>query len=495
MRSLLLAGGATLALATVADAADLPSRNGAAPAREKPDGFASFRSWLDAAPSERPLSFGGVTLYGQIDLGAGYSTHAARFNDSYPNGVAALVGMQSQGGAWQAVPSGLGRSNIGLKWKEPIVADWYLIGDVNAGFDPYSLRFSNGPASLAQNSTIPQINQTANGDSSRAYGLINTDAFAGVSNKTFGALTYGRQYSFSNDNDGAYDPFGGAYAFSLIGAATTLGGGLGVTELSRYNNAIKYEYADHGLRIGAMSQLGGYAAGNSAQYAFETDIGFDYAGFSFDGVYQYGKDAVTLAVWGTATAAPTPTTLKAIIADANALQLVGKYKRDKFQAFGGYQYGRLTDPSDLPAGTTLRPFNGGYVAAYGIGQQGLGATGAFPHPKVTQVGWIGGKYAVAPNLDLTAGYFHVWQNDYSLAAAKVCGPNAKSAGGGYAPQGTVSLKCAGGEDAISGLIDWRPLKRVDLYVGAMYSKVRGGMAKGYFVDNNTAVTGGVRVSF
>ena len=58
-----------------------------------------------------------------------------------------------------------------------------------------------------------------------------------------------------------------------------------------------------------------------------------------------------------------------------------------------------------------------------------------------------------------------------------------------------SSKCAGSEDALSGMIDYRPVKRVDLYAGVMYSKVRGGMANGYFVDNNTAFTGGVRVGF
>ena len=35
------------------------------------------------------------------------------------------------------------------------------------------------------------------------------------------------------------------------------------------------------------------------------------------------------------------------------------------------------------------------------------------------------------------------------------------------------------EDAFSALIDWRPVKRVDLYAGVMVSNVYGGLANGF----------------
>jgi hypothetical protein len=62
-------------------------------------------------------------------------------------------------------------------------------------------------------------------------------------------------------------------------------------------------------------------------------------------------------------------------------------------------------------------------------------------------------------------------------------------------KGTSSGKCAGHEDAISGLVDWRATKRLDVYAGAMYSKVNGGLASGFLADDNLAVTAGVRLSF
>jgi hypothetical protein len=45
------------------------------------------------------------------------------------------------------------------------------------------------------------------------------------------------------------------------------------------------------------------------------------------------------------------------------------------------------------------------------------------------------------------------------------------------------------------MLDWRPVKRVDIYGGVMYSQATGGMASGYIHDANTAYTGGVRINF
>jgi hypothetical protein len=39
-----------------------------------------------------------------------------------------------------------------------------------------------------------------------------------------------------------------------------------------------------------------------------------------------------------------------------------------------------------------------------------------------------------------------------------------------------------------GRIDGRPVKRVDIHGGVMYSKVTGGSASGYIADNNIAAT-------
>ncbi len=110
-----------------------------------------------------------------------------------------------------------------------------------------------------------------------------------------------------------------------------------------------------------------------------------------------------------------------------------------------------------------------------------------------------------PNVDLVGAYYHVWQNDYlgstEVYGAKAsCAPNAALPAGtpkntGYSPQGTANAKCAGTEDAVSGMVDWRPYKRLDIYAGAMYSQVNGGLANGFFANSNLEPVAGMRLSF
>ena len=60
---------------------------------------------------------------------------------------------------------------------------------------------------------------------------------------------------------------------------------------------------------------------------------------------------------------------------------------------------------------------------------------------------------------------------------------------------TSSGSCAGSQDAYSFLIDYRPVKRVDLYAGVMVSNVYGGLASGFQKVQDIAPTAGLRVKF
>ena len=204
LHKILLASAASLALAGAAQAADIPTKK-TPPAAEKPNCNANFYTWLDSTAADCPLSLYGITLYGQVDGGGGYETHASRFNKDHSQGVQELINKTNNGGRWQLVPNGLSQSNVGVKIKEQIAPNWFIIGDVNFGFDPYSLQFANGPKSLIDNNHDLLANQTSNSDSSRSTEWDNTRAYLGVSNPTFGTLTAGRQYAFSNDLASNYD--------------------------------------------------------------------------------------------------------------------------------------------------------------------------------------------------------------------------------------------------------------------------------------------------
>ena len=60
---------------------------------------------------------------------------------------------------------------------------------------------------------------------------------------------------------------------------------------------------------------------------------------------------------------------------------------------------------------------------------------------------------------------------------------------------TSSPKCAGSQSALSALVTYRPVKRVDIYAGVMLSNVYGGLASGYQQVQTINPTGGLRIKF
>jgi hypothetical protein len=50
-------------------------------------------------------------------------------------------------------------------------------------------------------------------------------------------------------------------------------------------------------------------------------------------------------------------------------------------------------------------------------------------------------------------------------------------------------------DTLSLLVDYRPVKRINVYAGVALSKVCAGLANGFQATQNIAPTGGIRIKF
>lgn len=445
------------------------------------------------------LTWKGITVYGTIDAGFGWQSHGAPFDPRSAVAASYLVQKQNRSALWTLAPNALSNSTIGIKGTEPIGADFSAVFALDAGFDPYSLRFSNGPGSVAANMGIPQNQQTAFSDSSRAGQWYNGQGFVGVSSPIYGTLTVFRQNSLTLDAVFDYDPFGASYGFSPIGfQGITCGGGN--TENCRNSTSLKYRIKFGQFRAAALWQFGGYGQNNASDGAYQFGAGADIPTWgkdvlSVDAIYSYVRDSVSLALApgsNDANGMPIPPflpqTLTATISNNTAVMFVAKYTTGSLKLFAGYEHIRYAAPSDPQTAFTditgnflclgCAAFNNTNInnAAFGVG--GLGN-------KTLQVMWVGTKYGITDDLDVIAAYYHYIQDSFFGTPA-----------GGPAPCfSTAHAQCAGTFDAISAAVDWRFAPKWDVYSGIMFTQVNDGLASGFLQHNNIAPTVGLRFRF
>ncbi len=492
---------ATVGLASPAQAADLPSEKEASRA-PKPNCYASFWTWLNTSATDCPISAYGITLYGALDLnasflswGAGYSPSADKIN----------YGIQKSGNAprYMFGYNGLSTSVLGLNMKEDLapigLAGWSLIGVVEAGINPYSGMFLNPPRTLAVNNLRPADKwpwQTTNFDSSRNGSWDNSQGFIGVSHPVFGTLTFGRTNSLAFDVASAYDPVA-SLAFSLLGFSSGFAG-FGDTETVRPNTTLTYRLTYQNFRAAAQVQIGGYDWNNASQGAYQGQLGVDFGPLSLDGVVSFAKDAVALSTYGGSNTKCLPanstncyvfvnsayydpnSVLKATLSNTTGLELVAKYKWNTVTLYGGYLYANLQNPSDSSLGGFPTVASGVFIPEgcwnKGVYTNSAITSNAYNFNRNLNTVWTGFKWSVLSNLDVAAGYYYQTQNNYNFTVTNGFTTAAACTGSGAF---ISSSKCAGSQDALSLLVDYRPAKRVDIYAGVMVTNVYGGLANGF----------------
>jgi predicted porin len=546
MKKLGIALAIAVAAAGAAHAADLPTTK-PAPAPPPVNCFASIWTYLDSTPADCPLSWGPFTVYATLDGGLTYESNGAPYNVRWNNGVDSFIQKQSYGAKWLWSPNNLSQSVAGIKMSQPLpslggpfLSGWSLVGAWEWGFNPYY-----GFPAAAQQSQVNQngralLLQGAGADSSRTGQPDNSQAFIGLSNKTYGTLTAGRVNTLSLDAINSYDPMGGSYAFSPLGFSGSFAG-FGDTEAARANTAVKYRLEAPGslfnlpgasFRVGGLWQWGGYDQGNGTNGLYQGQVGGDFNLFggtplagalSLDAIGSWAKDEVNLSTFTgtcatitkgafagqTACTSGLPmfysnTDLKATLSNNTGVMFAAKYKWQSWTVFGGYAWLKQADPSDtFPNGFQTI---GGWNVPATIPSTFPDAKKLWPTqwisyttyaiPRIAPYFWVGAKYAITPQLDVTGAFYYLQQSDYNATACTgtlftTVLPNGNKLSVGRSSSGS----CAGSEDFYSALIDYRPVKRVDLYAGLMVSNVYGGLANGFPATQDISPTAGIRIKF
>jgi predicted porin len=465
-----------------------------------------------------PLTWHGITLYGTYDVGLGWVSHGLPENGYNYEGES-LVNRNGNHSQFLIAPNNLSQSGLGIRAKEEVMDNWYVVFNASTGINPQSGQLANMAATNTNNAGLPRSSYSLAGDGARAGQVLNDEFYGGISPAHLGTLTFGRQRSLGTDAMLAYDPAGGAYSFSFIGYNGLMAGG-GDTQDTRWDEAAKYRLTYGPLHFGAMYKFvdgegGCYSASaawtaatctpeapHNSAYAFDFGGAYDY--FSADLVVQrinqaisvlnplLGPGSLSASYQSTVNSINTNTinganligtsnTEYGIVTDNTALMVAAKYTSDPFKFFGGYEHIRQTNPANpLGVGATAQ---GGYLLS-GVEDNNLDS------PKIVQVMWTGVKYAYDSKTDLTLSYYLELQNDFRI-------PSTCSPGAGF------RSSCAGRLNEVSLYADHHFTKRFDVYAGIAYSEVSGGVAIAiphgpgvpYYYDSNIAPTIGGRFAF
>jgi predicted porin len=423
------------------------------------------------------LTWHGITLYGVIDIGFQYDTHSAPFTPYRPAASGNIVRQNDYQSASGLTPSNMGQSRVGLQGNEPLIEGWSAVFQVETFFNPQSGEIADSLKSLAVNNGRKLDAQSIGVDGSSAGQAFQT-AYVGVKSVRFGTLTFGRQVTLLSEGTIKYDPNYNATAFGLLGASNTYSGA-GSSEDNRLDSTIIYSVALADVaHLAALYKTNGSHGG--ANTAYQADIGAEYAGLSVDAYYSKLKSAITAASLNAAQVAQLPAlgystsnALAGTISDDTTYSLMARYDFDPLKFFVGYMNIKYANPANpLSAGFSDI---GDYVLAF------VSDT-SYDTPKIVQVYWTGARYAVLPNLELTAAYYGYHQSAYGTGNQVGCSTSAHSA-------------CSGSFEAFSFDADYHFNKHFDAYAGAMYSGVHDGAASGYLYSTNINPTIGLRYKF
>lgn len=431
------------------------------------------------APAMTPdgtFTMAGITLYGNVDVGLAYQSAGGPVSDYFPGGLYGAVQKYDYQNPVVIDGNNWSQSRIGLRGEEKFSDDLSGVFKVEMQFNPWSGQISDGVKSVVANNGLAVNTQTSGGDSSVAGQLFNGAAYAGLSSKTLGTVTAGRQTSTLADGIGKYDPLNTSIGFSAIGLQGTAAGA-GDTEDRRLDDSVKYEITVNGVHFAAQYQpKTGANPGTTQGYT----IGYATGGLSVDAYYLNKNDAIAAGSLsatdlsniakvcaGTAVAnyacAPTDKAVSGTISDNTATAVMVKYAfPSKVHTISaGYEQIQWKNPSNaVSAGQMIL---NGYIL-------GKVSNTGFPSTKQLDIYWIGDKFMINAKNDLYVAWYHYDQNQYATAAATITGCGTSS---------VSSSQCSGSEDFYSLVYLHHYSKRLDFYAGVMYSAVSGGLANGY----------------
>ncbi|CAB3671572.1 Outer membrane porin protein [Paraburkholderia sediminicola] len=275
--------------------------------------------------------------------------------------------------------------------------------------------------------------------------LFGRKAFVGLSSKTWGTVTAGRQYSASNDLTSSFAS-GADWAASGLGYGTRASDVDNVDTSNRVQNSIKYMSPNYrGLQVGVLYSLGGQAGNFSQNSVVDAAVSYTNGPLNLGAGYTFVKNPY-YATFGNQGNSSTPSSSATGANDNMNNKIYGGYASAASQqiivAGGSYTLG----PAIIGLLYSNTQFqNLGSVNAVGqiSGPKYTGGTATF------NSGEINLKYQVTPALQLGGAYIYTHNSGAdNLGSAKYSQFNL---GATYSLSKRTSLYAIGFYETASGI--------------------------------------------
>jgi len=435
---------------------------------------------LLAAAVLSAVSFGayadGVELYGVVDLAIASVAHQTGANSAGQGNISVTgekIATTTTAGVFTGmVNGGISPSRWGIKGSETIDGDLSAVFQLEQRFNATSGVVIDQLKAKADNFTTPNnvAGSSLNGQ------FFNAEAWVGLKDSNMGRITFGRQYVATQEIINLNDPVP-AFQFSPINYSGSLGGGMGITELLRQDNSVKYANKIDNISYTLMYKFGNVSGSTQAGTSYSANLIYKTDKLKVGLGYMGANDALNL---GTATSS---TAVPATSYNTNGYVFsIGYNVMDPLELKAGYERWTLSNPSNPTLASSL---------VYPQGSDGITVTGsAYTGSNASQnLTWVGFNYAVSNHLKAMVGYYN------NNVDAVTCTTAACTK---FAPSGNISWA--------SVLLDYTLSKRTDVYAGYMAENYGGSLFSGYnanysggtasaAVQNNSIVALGMRHKF
>ena len=293
-----------------------------------------------------------VQVYGILDTGVAHVERSQSFSSDFVVGTNPFTQAGRVTGATGMFDGGLSQTRFGIKASTDLVDGWKAVATLESAIMTSSGRIGNCTESLAENG-----GKSVAAASAISGQLFARGAFVGVTNPTYGSLTFGRQQNLMFDIMIPFDANGMAQLFTPIGFSGAFLGG-GVTENSRVDSSVKYRVKIQDFTVSALTKVSGTKGPDTtaATACNEATVEYSHGAFGAYVGYQVLNNGITYAANanGSVVTVTTPTgtatvasqgTIKATVYNTTNVNAGAKYNFGSVLVSLGYQQIKFEDPA------------------------------------------------------------------------------------------------------------------------------------------------------